>query len=289
MSTKTTPAQRKARTNAQPMLPALAAKAGVFSHLRLEPLEHGVRVLPRVVRVKAKATPKGRAVAATLTAPVEVRIERGAGSPIWRELVGLITTAAVDRLAGVSEAGQRRLLTDLRETLAEEATSTTSAEILAALRRVAGTIPVGSDDVPPANTAALERALARGAATLADLAQRPDMLTGETLGERVGLTRATIDNRRKANQLLALELGSKRGVRYPAWQVELLADAATRKAFESALAELGSTGPWSRYRFFVTPRPSLGGRTAIDALKARQGDAVRQAAEAWAAGEQAGH
>lgn len=289
MSTKTTPAKRKTRTVAQPMLPVLAAKAGVFSHLRLEPLEHGVRVLPRAVRAKAKATLRRGAAATTPAAPVEVRIGRGAGSPIWRELVGVITTAAVDRLAGVSEANQRQLLADLRETLGEEGTSTTSAEILAALRRAASATPAGSNDVPAANQAALERAFARAEATQADLAKCPDMLTGEALAERVGLTRATVDNRRKAHRLLAVELGSKRGVRYPAWQADLVTDAETRKALESALTALATTAPWSRYRYFVTPQPSLGGRTPIAALKAGEGDAVREAAATWAAGEQGGH
>jgi hypothetical protein len=177
----------------------------------------------------------------------------------------------------------------LRETLAAEGAQATSAEILAALRRAANaTTQVSDDGVPPANRAALERAFARAEVTQAEVLRRPDMLTGEELAERIGLTRATVDNRRKAHQLLALELGVKRGVRYPAWQTEMLTSAATRNAFEQALAALAGTGPWSRYRFFVTAQPALGGRTPIEAIKAGEGAAVQRAAQTWAAGEHGG-
>lgn len=288
MNVKTTIARSKTATRGKPTLPKLAAKAGAFSHLTVKIVKSGLHVVPRASRLKTKTMPKARARAAVRAGPIEVRISGSTVAPVWSELVGVITTAAVDRLAGVSEADQRQLLADLRETLAEEGTATTSAEILAALRRAASATSAGGHDVPPENQVALERAFARAESTQSDLAKRPDMLTGEALAERVGLARATIDNRRKAHRLLAVELGSKRGVRYPVWQADLVTGAETRKAFESALTALASTAPWSRYRFFLTPQPSLGGRTPIAALKAGEGDAVRKAAATWAAGEQGG-
>lgn len=280
MTTKTATTPRRPKPDAK------AIKPNVFRHMAVEPLAHGVRVRPKAItgRVKTPAGPRG---AAKRTGTVEVRLQRDAGSKAWRELVPLVTAAALDRLASVPESARTRLLADLRETLEEEGGGTASAEVLTALRRVA--VDADADQaLPAANRAALERAYARADVAEADLLKRPDMLTGEALAARTGLARATVDNRRKANQLLALELGTKRGVRYPAWQAELLTDAATRKAFEASLAALAGAGPWARYRFFVTPQPALAGRTPIEALKAGEGSAVAAVAATWAAGEHGG-
>jgi hypothetical protein len=114
------------------------------------------------------------------------------------------------------------------------------------------------------------------------------MLTGAQLAERLGLTRATVDKRRTERKLLALDFGTKRGFRYPAWQGDLVQDADARATFEQVLRLLGAEGNWSRYRFLTQVAPVLGGVTPTDALRAGRRDEVLRAAESWAAGAQGG-
>jgi hypothetical protein len=134
----------------------------------------------------------------------------------------------------------------------------------------------------------LERAEARTAVTKVELLKRPDMLTGAQLADRLGLTRATVDKRRTEGKLLALDFGTKRGFRYPAWQGDLVEDTNTRATFEQLLRSLGSEGNWSRYRFFTQVAPALGGISPTEALRAGRREEVLRAAKTWAAGEQGG-
>lgn len=136
--------------------------------------------------------------------------------------------------------------------------------------------------------ASLDRAFARGDRTRDAWGTRSDLLTGEAFAAAVGLSRATVDNRRRAGKLLALELGAKRGVRYPAWQCGLLTDAALRTAFERVLSALVAVGAASAARFFTRESPALGGSTPLAALSAGETAAVLRAARTWARGEQGG-
>ena len=135
---------------------------------------------------------------------------------------------------------------------------------------------------------ALDRAFERAEISKAELLKSPEMLSGEDLGRELGLSRATIDNRRVDGKLLALEFGSKRGFRYPRWQCELVEERPTREQFEAVLEHLQSVGAWSRYRFFTQSAPALGGETPIEALRAGAADRVLAAANTWARGEQGG-
>ena len=138
------------------------------------------------------------------------------------------------------------------------------------------------------NEDALERAEARATATKVELLRRPDMLTGAQLAERLGLTRATVDKRRIEGKLLALDFGTKRGFRYPAWQSDLVQDTDARASFERVLGSLAEEGAWSRYRFFTQVAPALGGLSPIEALRAGRREEVLRAAQIWASGEQGG-
>jgi len=142
--------------------------------------------------------------------------------------------------------------------------------------------------LPGKNAAALARAFDRAEERKAELLQRADMLNGEQLAAELGLSRATVDNRRQEGKLLALEFGSKRGFRFPQWQRDLVEERDTRASFEAVLNGLAAVGPWSRYRFFVQSSPQLEGRTPVEALRAGEGEAVLRAAESWAQGEQGG-
>jgi hypothetical protein len=140
----------------------------------------------------------------------------------------------------------------------------------------------------PAIEVALAGAYARAEAGKIEILSRPDMLTGEQFAQRLGLVRATINNRRLAGKLFALDFGTKRGVRYPAWQCELIEETAVRESFESVMQALAAVSAWSRYRFFTRASPSLGGSTPIEALKHGHGIESVEAAETWASGEQGG-
>jgi hypothetical protein len=138
------------------------------------------------------------------------------------------------------------------------------------------------------NAAALAQAFDRAEERKVELLKRADMLNGEQLAAELGLSRATVDNRRQEGKLLALEFGSKRGFRFPQWQRDLVEEPDIRASFEAVLNRLAPVGPWSRYRFFVQSAPELDGRTPVEALRAGQGEAVLHAAESWARGDQGG-
>ena len=140
----------------------------------------------------------------------------------------------------------------------------------------------------PAIEVALAGAYARAEASKIEILGRADMLTGEQLAQRLGLVRATVNNRRVAGKLFALDFGTKRGVRYPAWQCDLIGETAGRESFESVMRALATVSAWSRYRFFTRASPALGGRTPIEALKRGHGIESVKAAETWASGEQGG-
>ncbi len=144
------------------------------------------------------------------------------------------------------------------------------------------------DEAPVAIPSTLQGAYARGETGVRHFADRADMLTGEQFAHLVGLSRATIDNRRVTNKLLALEVGAKRGVRYPEWQGLLIRDSSDRARFEDTLRHLRTVDPWSRYRFFMNRSPALGGLTPVEALRARLGAEVCAAATEWASGDQGG-
>src|ERR1700737_1244090 len=141
---------------------------------------------------------------------------------------------------------------------------------------------------PPDKNAGLAQAVDRAEERKVNLLNRADMLNGEQLAAELGLSRATVDNRRQEGKLLALEFGTKRGFRFPQWQRDLVEERDIRSSFEAVLNRLAPVGPWSRYRFFVQSSPELDGRTPVEALRAGRGEAVLHAAESWAQGVQGG-
>lgn len=96
----------------------------------------------------------------------------------------------------------------------------------------------------------------------------------EDVAERLRLTRAGVDKRRKANRLIGIDAGS-RTVAYPSWQFD---GAGTLKGLEAALAALGVSDPLMQIQFFLTVDPDLGLRP-LDALRAGETEAVKHAAK----------
>jgi hypothetical protein len=156
------------------------------------------------------------------------------------------------------------------------------------IRAPSGATPERSNALPASNAKALELAFARAEESKTALMQRPDMVTGAQLADELGVSRATVDNRRQGGKLLALEFGAKRGFRFPLWQRELVEERRTRLVFEAVLERLARSGAWSCYRFLTRAAPELDGLTPVAALRAGESETVVRAAEAWAAGDQGG-
>lgn len=129
--------------------------------------------------------------------------------------------------------------------------------------------------VPENYVPGYEAAVEAGAQARTTIFKRTDMLSSQDIGDKLGLSRETVNQRRHARQLLALQ-HEARGFRYPAWQIE----PGVRDAIADLLAELGeNTDPWAAYLFFTQPSPLLGGKTPLKALKAgATADVLRAAA-----------
>jgi hypothetical protein len=102
-------------------------------------------------------------------------------------------------------------------------------------------------------------------------------LTATEAAEHLGITRQAVDKRRKAGQLLALEL-PKRGMHYPAWQ---FADEGVLPGLVETLAALREHDSWAQARFFVSGNLRLGGRRPVDLLRRGKIEPVLGAAQTF--------
>ncbi len=196
---------------------------------------------------------------------------------------------AADRSAGVSETGSAFVV----EPSAIQTPGDRRAWIDALLERVQAaslqadrlgkavdlTIHVkpssGSGRTPAAGEVdALDQALAaariRGAARIAEILKAPDMVTAREFGPLVGMSHETVNQKRKAGQILGLR-GSTRGYRFPTWQVT--PDGLPLPGLRTLFAILGEQ-PWTIHRFLLTQHNELSGETALEALKAGRLEAV---------------
>jgi hypothetical protein len=108
------------------------------------------------------------------------------------------------------------------------------------------------------------------------------MLTAAQFSERFRLAPATVDNRRRAGRLLGLRPeGTRKTLRYPAWQGKLIAEPASRQLFERILQALGPADPWRAYEFFVSPSPHLAHRTPLDGWRTDAGETLLMSAQTW--------
>jgi len=123
--------------------------------------------------------------------------------------------------------------------------------------------------------AAIARGKARGAAKIADILKGKGMLTAREFGPLIGASHETVNTKRKRHEVLGLE-GATRGVKYPRWQVT---DAGMPLPGLAQLFRILGDQPWTVYRFLRTQHAELGGRTALDTLKAGQVEAVVRVAE----------
>jgi hypothetical protein len=94
--------------------------------------------------------------------------------------------------------------------------------------------------------------------------------------DRLRITRAGVDKRRKQGKLIGIDDGG-RAVVYPSWQ---FTTTGTLPGLESVMSKLRVTDPWMRIQFFLTPDPDLGGRP-LDALRAKKQAEVEAAASRY--------
>jgi hypothetical protein len=128
--------------------------------------------------------------------------------------------------------------------------------------------------VPAPERDALETALAaakaRGQAKVAEILKGEDMLTAREFGRLIDVSHETVRAMGKRFEVLGLS-GATRGVRYPRWQVT--DEGLPLPGLPQLFAVLGAK-PWTVYRFLRTAHAELGGRMALEALKAGQVEAV---------------
>jgi hypothetical protein len=116
--------------------------------------------------------------------------------------------------------------------------------------------------------AVMDRADARGDALIGKLFDDPDMLNSDGMARRLGITRETVNTMRHDGRLLGLE-GARRGIRYPAWQLD--SDGHLLRIMPELLNELGNA--WAVYRFLLQHHPELDGAIGLD----RARDPLREA------------
>lgn len=120
---------------------------------------------------------------------------------------------------------------------------------------------------------AVARAQARGRETAASILEQPDMLTGEEIALRMGMSRQAVHKAAMANKLFAVE-GAKRGFRYPDWQLD--ETGVRRKGLQEVLDRVGNG--WEAWRFFAA---SADGATNRDRLRSGDVDGLLAQARLW--------
>jgi len=100
---------------------------------------------------------------------------------------------------------------------------------------------------------------------LADLFTRGAVLAADEVAARLRISRAAVEQRRRAGQLLAGPGEASNG--YPACQVE---GGAIVPGLAEVLAWFGLERPWGALAFLLTPANRLGGPAPLDALKRRE-------------------
>jgi hypothetical protein len=115
---------------------------------------------------------------------------------------------------------------------------------------------------------AMERAEARGDVLIGKLFDDSEMLNSDGMARRLGITRETVNAMRHDGRLLGLE-GARRGIRYPAWQLD--SNGHLLRIMPELLNELGDA--WAVYRFLLQHHPELDGAVGLDLAR----DPLREA------------
>ena len=90
------------------------------------------------------------------------------------------------------------------------------------------------------------------------------VLSADEVAARLGISRAAVEQRRRAGRLLAVP--GEAGPGYPACQFE---GGTVVPGLGEVLAWFGLARPWGALAFLLTPDDRLGGLRPLDALKRR--------------------
>ena len=106
------------------------------------------------------------------------------------------------------------------------------------------------------------------------------ILTSETVGEILTISRQAVEKRRKAGRLIGISLG-RRGFGYPTWQ---FSERGTLPHLDEVLDALKQHDAWTKLVFFTSENAATDGRKPLDVL--RSGDVEKVVAAARIYGEQ---
>lgn len=140
----------------------------------------------------------------------------------------------------------------------------------------------GDDDGAAELAQALAEARERGRKLVAAILSGDEMLSSDAFADRIGVRRPTIHSKRERHEILGLE-GPKRGVQFPAWQLDEHGHLFMAGVLPKLFARLGDE--WTVYRFLTQAHPEIGEiRTALEALKRGEIESVLKAADSIASG-----
>lgn len=151
--------------------------------------------------------------------------------------------------------------------LADALSAPTDAGSLAQLLSRSDMVGAAINDLDP-----LVPALARNVEHRQDLIARAGgTMSAEDAGRMLGISRQAVDKRRRAGTLLAVREGSD--WRYPLCQLD---QGEVISGISDVVRGFAAAGPWIALDFLLAPDTALGRRTALQALRDGDREAVQR-------------
>ncbi|MBC2808759.1 DNA-binding protein (plasmid) [Rhizobium ruizarguesonis] len=151
--------------------------------------------------------------------------------------------------------------------LADALSAPTDAGSLAQLLSRSDMVGAAINDLDP-----LVPALARNVEHRQNLVERAGgTVSAEDAGRMLGISRQAVDKRRRAGTLLAVREGSD--WRYPLCQFD---QGEVIAGISDVVRDFAAAGPWIALDFLLAADTALGGRTALQALRDGDREAVRR-------------
>ncbi|NEI96776.1 helix-turn-helix domain-containing protein [Rhizobium ruizarguesonis] len=151
--------------------------------------------------------------------------------------------------------------------LADALSAATDAGSLAQLLSRSDMVGAAINDLDP-----LVPALARNVEHRQNLVERAGgTVSAEDAGRMLGISRQAVDKRRRAGTLLAVREGSD--WRYPLCQFD---QGEVIAGISDVVRDFAAAGPWIALDFLLAADTALGGRTALQALRDGDREAVRR-------------
>jgi hypothetical protein len=151
--------------------------------------------------------------------------------------------------------------------LADALSAPTDAGSLAQLLSRSDMVGAAINDLDP-----LVPALARNVEHRQNLVERAGgTASAEDAGRMLGISRQAVDKRRRAGTLLAVREGSD--WRYPLCQFD---QGEVIAGISDVVRDFAAAGPWIALDFLLAADTALGGRTALQALRDGDREAVRR-------------